>query len=268
MNISISTKAITDCLSKTQGIFSKSSKDTIYVYVLLETIGKSRKIETEEDLPAETNDEQEDALKVTVSDSHMTIVMTTTGVRIKEHGSICIKGKKLLEILRSINSESVDFIKGDNRTLKIHAGKAKFTIKETREISAFPQIKLLSEQDNGISITSQNIKRMIDETIFSISDDNNRPGLSGANIELTNNDQGYEVVRVVSTDGNRLSLSEAEYLVGNRSNLSTHKKLLPKGALHELKKLCGNNDDEEWKIVFGDKEVCFSNENSSFQFFY
>ena len=54
---------------------------------------------------------------------------------------------------------------------------------------------------------------MIDETIFSISDDNNRPGLSGANIELTNNDQGYEVVRVVSTDGNRLSLSEAEYLV-------------------------------------------------------
>ena len=267
MNISISTKAITDCLSKTQGIFSKSSKDTIYVYVLLETIGKSGKIETKEDLPAETNDEQEDALKVTVSDSHMTIVLTTTGVRIKEHGSICIKGKKLLEILRSINSESVDFIKGDNRTLKIHAGKAKFTIKETREISAFPQIKLLSEQDNGISITSQNIKRMIDETIFSISDDSNRPGLSGANIELTNNDQGYEVVRVVSTDGNRLSLSEAEYLVGNRSNLSTHKKLLPKGALHELKKLCGNNDDEEWKIIFGDKEVCFSNENSSFQFF-
>ena len=46
MNISISTKAITDCLSKTQGIFSKSSKDTIYVYVLLETIGKSEKIET------------------------------------------------------------------------------------------------------------------------------------------------------------------------------------------------------------------------------
>ena len=81
---------------QTQGIFSKSSKDTIYVYVLLETIGKSEKIETKEDLPAETNDEQEDALKVTVSDSHMTIVMTTTGVRIKEHGSICIKGKKLL----------------------------------------------------------------------------------------------------------------------------------------------------------------------------
>ena len=45
-------------------------------------------------------------------------------------------------------------------------------------------------------------------------------GLSGANIGLTNNDQGYEVVRVVGTDGNRLSLSEAEYIVGNRSNLS------------------------------------------------
>ena len=151
MNISISTKAITDCLSKTQGIFQKSSKDTIYVNVLLETISKSEKIEAEEDLSEEAKGEQEDALKVTVSDSHMTIVMTTTGVRIKEHGSICIKGKKLLEILRSINSESVDFMKGDNRTLKIHAGKAKFTIKETREISAFPQIKLLSEEDNGIS---------------------------------------------------------------------------------------------------------------------
>ena len=122
-----------------------------------------------------------------------------------------------------VSIESVDFIKGDNRTLKIHAGKAKVTIKETRNFQLFPQIKLLSEQDNGISITSQNIKRMIDETIFSISDDSNRPGLSGANIELTNNDQGYEVVRVVSTDGNRLSLSEAEYLAGNRSNLSTHK---------------------------------------------
>ena len=38
MNISISTKAITDCLSKAQGIFSKSSKDTIYVYVLIQAL--------------------------------------------------------------------------------------------------------------------------------------------------------------------------------------------------------------------------------------
>ena len=103
-------------------------------------------------------------------------------------------------------------------------------------------------------MTAQNIKRMIDETIFSISDEVARVGLSGANIELTNNDQGYDVVRIVSTDGNRLSLSEAEYNKGDFVDNSTNKKLLPKNALQELKKLCGS-DDEEWKVIFGEKEI-------------
>ena len=248
MNISISTKAITDCLSKAQGIFSKSSKDTIYVYVLIEALCI----------------DGEDAVKVTTSDSRMSIVTTTTAVRIKEEGSICIKGKKLLEILRSVNSESIDVI-GD-RSLKIQAGKAKFNIKETRDVSDFPNINLLGNTNSGISLTAQNIKRMIDETIFSISDEVARVGLSGANIELTNNDQGYDVVRIVSTDGNRLSLSEAEYNKGSFIDNSTNKKLLPKNALQELKKLCGS-DDEEWNVVFGEKEICFSNALSSFQFF-
>jgi DNA polymerase-3 subunit beta len=145
------------------------------------------------------------------------------------------------------------------KRLEVTSGKAKFSVAECRNGEDFPPPK---EINKGIEleISEITLRRLIEETVFSIVD-NERAGLNGAHMEF---DGEGEILRMITTDGNRLSLSEGKLMsVSNNPGDGSleqlfNRMLIPKKALLEIRKLC-EEDETTWKICFGNREANFSN---------
>ncbi len=245
MELFIDTKELTSELNKMQGIVSRASQGTIYTHVRFDTEGS--------------------VLKITATDNKMTLISVCESVRIIEEGSICIKGKKLLQIIKTVDGETTH-LKTDGVKISLHSGSANFDILECRDAWEFPQTREL-EANSKINISSSALKRLIDETVFAISDELERASLIGANLEQSTNSDGYPVLRMVTTDGNRLSISETAFEGSLSDDAASilNKMLIPKSALLELRKLC-DSVGEDWFIEFGLQEAEFQCGSTKFQF--
>jgi len=245
MELFINTKELSNELNKMQGIVSRASQGTIYTHVRFEAKGST--------------------LTITATDNKMTLISHCENVRVVEEGSLCIKGKKILQIIKTVDGENTH-LKASGVKLQLHSGSAKFDILECRDAWEFPQTRQLDSAAK-IKVTSTALKRLIDETVFAISDELERASLIGANLEQCTNEEGYPVLRMVTTDGNRLSISETSFegeLNDEITNILNN-MLIPKSALLELRKLC-DSSGEEWIINFGVQEAEFQCDGTAFQF--
>jgi DNA polymerase-3 subunit beta len=113
----------------------------------------------------------------------------------------------------------------------------------------FPPLPTQSDKAK-LEISGGSLRRVIEETIFSVSADENRYGLNGAHFEQVPG----PALRVVSTDGSRLSYSEAPY--SGEFGMG-RKMLLPRKALAEIRKMV-DTDDAAWTVAFGDRSAVVS----------
>jgi len=104
-----------------------------------------------------------------------------------------------------------------------------------------------------LRITGGDLRRIIEETSFSVSTDENRYGLNGAHMEEVQAEDGRSRLRLVTTDGSRLSFSETNFDGTFEVN---RKMLLPRKALSEIRKLV-DDDTKIWHVGFGDREATF-----------
>jgi DNA polymerase-3 subunit beta len=123
-----------------------------------------------------------------------------------------------------------------------------------------PSVHLIADHTNRLQISSgKSVRRLIEKTHFSVSADDNRYGLNGAHLEEVSGANGSPRVRVVTTDGSRLSWSETGYEgkfgMGRRM-------LLPRKVLGEVKKLV-ESDDASWDIAFGERSAQFHTDGTS-----
>ena len=120
----------------------------------------------------------------------------------------------------------------------------------------FPPFETVQD-DLTIELSSEDLRRIIDETQFSVADAD-RMQLNGMKFERSETG-----LRFVSTDGNRLSWSEAEYEgeLDFEIDPILKRMLLPKNGM--VRKLCGDTEDS-WAVAFGEREVLFSNQDTTF----
>jgi DNA polymerase-3 subunit beta len=105
-----------------------------------------------------------------------------------------------------------------------------------------------TEQNQLISLDGTLIREMIQKTIFSISIEDTRYNLSGIYFEHLDQ-EGHKVLRMVATDGHRLSLMDKEIGEFNEE-VFPKGVLLPRKAVTELLKIL----DKPGPIQFGFKE--------------
>lgn len=150
-----------------------------------------------------------------------------------EEGDITVPVKQLHDILRELPSgQKVSFVSKENHWMEIVCGKVDFNLVglPAKDFPTIPNIENLELQ----KIDAEMFSEMIDKTIFSISNDETRYHLNGVYFARTET-QGQKTLRMVSTDGHRLSLIER--------GLSTDLKLVPKGViiprkgLNEMRKI-------------------------------
>ena len=123
---------------------------------------------------------------------------TKAPVDVIESGSVTVYGDKFLGILNSIPDGEIEFDQGESKiNIKTAVKKARFQLKSIAS-DKFPEFS--SPAKNYFEIPVRDLKEMIMQTIFAISDDETRFFMNGVFFEKA---EGKFVM--VATDGRRLA---------------------------------------------------------------
>ncbi|MGO9606829.1 MAG: DNA polymerase III subunit beta [Candidatus Binataceae bacterium] len=166
--------------------------------------------------------------------------------------SITLNARKLFEIVREAEGDEVKLDSLDGDWVELKCGRAKFKMMglDPRSFPAMPS-QSAGKADGStakkglkaeLNIPASVLAVMIDKTIFAVSPDEARYNLSGVLVESA----GSNKVRMVATDGHRLSMIERD-AEGFKVDSGV---IIPRKGLQELRKLLDQTGDEETKLSF------------------
>jgi DNA polymerase III subunit beta len=162
---------------------------------------------------------------------------------VREHGSICLPARKLMEIVKSLPQAEIEIRANDLYQATINCAPSRFKM---NGLSAddFPE----SQEYSGpfSEIPAEIFSRFIPRVIHAAGHEGSRYALNGAKLEISN-----ERIKMVTTDGHRLALVEHEGRFSGGLDV-----LLPKRAVIELGKLCAGSD-EMLRIGKADNHIHF-----------
>lgn len=204
------------------------------------------------------------AIKFEVNEDHLVLTSSNTDVAIqvliddasisiKQTGKVAIPGRYLIEIMRKISSQRVEFAMIEDRLVVIKADRSEFKLR-LMDVEDYPEIDFL-DLDDPIVLDSQLLKTIIKETNFATAVSEKRPILTGVNFKYRDN-----LLYCVATDSYRLSQKNVK--------LRTHSKefdiVIPNKSLDELSKILdSSNDDIE--LYINPNKVLFKIKNTLFQ---
>ena len=160
--------------------------------------------------------------------------------QITNTGSITLPSKKIFEIVRESGSEEITIEETGNNWVQIKAGLSTYNLAgiASEEFPSFPDF----DDETFTSFEAHIFLDLIDKVIFSIaSEQENIYSLTSVLIEKEKRDS-VNYLKMVSSDGHRLSIMEKDIAVDIDSFNLNKVTLIPKKGIQELKKFCENRD--------------------------
>lgn len=173
-------------VSQTQSIAEKRSSMPILSNLLLEA--------------------KDGRLSITATDLEITF-RGTYEAEILSEGKLTVPARKFYEIVRVLGNEELTLTETENQSLVITGSRSTYQLHGLSP-EDFPPMPPY-EDISYIDIEADVILDMIEKTIFSIAMEETRYNLAGVYLEKSEV-EGKHVMRMVSTDGHRLSLIEKE----------------------------------------------------------
>ncbi|OGU04347.1 MAG: DNA polymerase III subunit beta [Geobacteraceae bacterium GWC2_55_20] len=160
-------------------------------------------------------------------------------------GKITVSAKKLYEIVKELPNQQIIFSTKENDWVEIRCGKVQFNIVglSPDEFPYFPDVK----EENLFEIESALLKSMIEKTSYAICTDETKYNLNGIFAKVEANQDGVNCLKMVSTDGHRLSISSGNFK-GTAGPELLKGVILPKKGIYEMKKI---TDEEGGTLMFG-----------------
>lgn len=154
-------------------------------------------------------------------------------VQITTEGSITISGRKLFEILKEGKNNVIHIKEKENNWVFISDGFTRF------DLASYPadEYPVFFEPDDieMIEIPGALLSEMIEKTVYAVSLDEAGYKLSGIFIQRVSR-QGRIFLRMVATDGHRLSLIDKPFPGAENLNLGNG-LMVPKKGMVELAKM-------------------------------
>lgn len=225
MELKIDRDILLKGISRVQGILEKRSHMPILSTVLLK---------------AKEND-----LEISATDLELSFQNSYPVETIKP-GSVTISGKQLLDITRETSSKKIYILEKENNWIYISDSNAHYNL-SCLPVDEFP---VLTEPEDiiMIEVDSKILTEMINKTIYSITMEEAGFKLSGVFMEKINKG-GEDYLRMVATDGHRLSLIDKKTPDIEKIEIKNG-VMIPKKGLIELNKLAL----EDGKTLFGLKQ--------------
>lgn len=182
---------------------------------------------------------------VTATDLEIGIQSAPIPATIEEEGSIALSASFFTEIIRKVNGENVLIQTNEKYETFISCGFSDFKImgQNGEEFPTLPEV----EKKQEYKILQSNLKDMIRQTIFSISQDESKPILTGELLEFKK-----DYLQMVSVDGFRISFRKEKLLETAEEN----KVVIPAKTLSEINKIL-NGEEKEAQLYLTDKHVLF-----------
>lgn len=189
-----------------------------------------------------------DKLILTASDNDITIEtyieVDKENLIVDKVGSIIIKGKYILDIVRKMNSEYIDIEVIDGNKILIYNANSEFNLNGIN-VKEYPVINLDLTSD-PIVINKENFKMLINKTSYAASNDESRIMLTGIDFKINDN-----VLECAATDSYRLAYIKLQ-LDDKYKNLEV---VIPNRNLLELMKLINNDEGNVEIHVFSNKVI-------------
>lgn len=170
------------------------------------------------------------------------------------NGKITVSAKKLFEIVKELSDSIIEIESKDNNWIELKCGNAKFNIVALPP-EEYPFINDVEDGPN-LEVNSKILKTLIDKTFYSISTDESKYNLNGLFIHNIDNK-----LRVISTDGHRLSLFQTEIDGSSVSKLNDG-VIIPRKGIIELKKITEDYSDN-LSIKFIDNNIIVTNSETT-----
>lgn len=188
-----------------------------------------------------------EADKVKISGYDMkTGISTTIPADVQKEGSIVLAARLFGDIIRKLPDNVVSVSADEELMARIDCGMSDFQILGL-PADDYPDLPMVDYQ-NSITVSEKNLKNMISQTLFAVSDNEARPIHTGALFETENG-----VLTIVAVDGYRLALRREPLLKSEDISLSF---VVPGTALNEVEKILSEND-KPVSIMLGSKHILF-----------
>lgn len=168
-------------------------------------------------------------------------------LEIESTGSIVIGCTYLLEIVRKIDDETITFDSYDGTLINISSNNSSFTLNGIKSIE-YPPIDFTQPSMN-FKVSSEQLKEVINQTIFATSTQETRPVLTGVNFYAIHNE-----LNCVATDSYRLAKKVIE--IDNECEFNI---TIPNKSLSEVIKIIDNEetidialDEKKAQFIIGD----------------
>ena len=196
-----------------------------------------------------------EGLNLLASDGELTIKVLISKNEIKKvdkEGSIVIQSKYLLDILRKMPSDIINFEVIEGLKIKIFSDNNQFNL-NCLDPNEFPIIKL-EESKEPITLNAEELKTVINQTSFAISNQELRPLLTGINFKING-----DLLECVATDSYRLAkkIIKLSNPINNSINI-----IIPGRSITELEKML---NDEEIEVHIFNNKILFKYKNIIFQ---
>jgi DNA polymerase-3 subunit beta len=176
-------------------------------------------------------------LSVTATDLEVELV-ASAAVTVQQPGDITIPGRKFLDICRALPEKVALTISLDGEKVTVRAGRSRFTL-SSLPAAEFPTVEEIHAQQ-ALSIAQAELRRLLDQTHFSMAQQDVRYYLNGMLLETEGN-----TLRAVATDGHRLALCE---LALESKATAAQQVIVPRKGVLELQRILGSEGTVELSI--------------------
>ena len=183
----------------------------------------------------------ESGLHLTASDSDLTIkalIKPEDIESVDKEGSIVIQSKYIIDIVKSMPGEIINFEVVDGASIIIYSNDTKYNL-NCLNSNDYPQIQL-EEAEKSIKIKGDELKLMIKQTIFAVSTQESRPLLTGVNININGN-----ILEFITTDSYRLA---KKTLILEENFTDSINIVVPGRNMNELDKIINDNSIVEISV--------------------
>lgn len=184
-----------------------------------------------------------DELKLTGNDTELGIQYEVPAI-IEEIGSIVVNSKSFGDIIRKLPDMYVTVKTIENNVVEISSGAVDYKIK-TMDPEGYPDVsEIVSNKEYTIS--GGDIKNLIKQTIFAVSQDDMRPILKGELMEITG-----QSINFVAIDGYKMAMKSI-----SREDENTDSVVIPARILGEVAKFV-TNPEENVVVALNENQVMF-----------
>ncbi len=197
-----------------------------------------------------------EGLEVQASDSELTIKTTINAkdiINIETEGRAVLQSRCLLEIIRKMPNEIINFEITENNNIKIYSDINEYII-ECYNIGEYPNITLERSQ-NLIHLSSKLLKEMLNQTSYAMSLQEVRPLLTGLNLKING-----DILECTATDSYRLAKKTVKLDTPIQNSINI---VIPGKSVNELVYIL--KDEGDVVIDLFKNKVLFTYNNILFQ---